>query len=87
MKIFYWSPFLSNIATIDSVINSINSLGRYGNNSKYKTFIIDSTGEWQEKLDKILGIDIIKLYKKSYFKLLPKGNFLKSRLSQLIIFI
>ena len=87
MKLFYWSPFLSNIATIDSVINSINSLGRYGNNSKYKTFIIDSTGEWQEKLDKILGIDIIKLYKKSYFKLLPKGNFLKSRLSQIIIFI
>ena len=26
MKLFYWSPFLSNIATIDAVINSINSL-------------------------------------------------------------
>ena len=23
MKIFYWSPFLSNIATIDAVLNSI----------------------------------------------------------------
>ena len=87
MKLFYWSPFLSNIATIDSVINSIKSLGKYGKNSKYKTFIIDSTGEWQEKLDKISGIDIIKLYKKGYYKLLPKGNFLKSRLSQIIIFI
>ena len=31
---------------------------------KYETFIIDSSGEWQEKLDKISGIDIIRLYKK-----------------------
>ncbi len=87
MKLFYWSPFLSNIATVDSVINSINSLKKYGKDGKYKTFIIDSTGEWQEKMEKISGIDTIKLYKKDYYKTLPKGNFLKSRLSQIVIFI
>tara|TARA_B100000963_G_scaffold361300_1_gene396000 strand:- start:1208 stop:2350 length:1143 start_codon:yes stop_codon:yes gene_type:complete len=87
MKIFYWSPFLSNIATVDSVINSINSLKRYNNKKKYKTFIIDSAGEWQEKSEKISGIDIIKLYKKNYYKFLPKGNFFKSRLSQIFIFL
>ena len=88
MKLFYWSPFLSNIATIDSVTNSINSLKKYGKDGKYKTFIIDSTGEWQEKMEKISGIDTIKLYKKDYYKtFLPKGNFLKSRLSQIVIFI
>ncbi len=87
MKLFYWSPFLSNIATIDAVINSINSLKRYGKKNEYKTFLIDSTGEWQEKLDKITGIDLIKLYKKKYFSFLPKGNFFKSRISQIIIFI
>ena len=87
MKLFYWSPFLSNIATISAVINSINSLKKFGKNNKYKTFIIDSAGEWQEKSDRISGIDIIKLYKKNYYKFLPKGNFLKSRLSQMIIFI
>ena len=86
MKLFYWSPFLSNIATIDSVINSINSLKRYGKNDKYKTFIIDATGEWQNQSNKISGIDIIKLYKKNYYKFLPKGNYLKIRLSQIIIF-
>ncbi len=86
MKLFYWSPFLSNIATVDSVINSINSLKRYSKSRKYKTFIIDSTGEWQEKLNKISGINIIKLYKKNYYKFLPKGNYFKSRLSQIIIF-
>ena len=86
MKLFYWSPFLSNIATVDAVTNSINSLKRYGNKNKYKPFIVDSSGEWQEKLDKTSGIDIIKLYNKNYYKFLPRGNFLKSRLSQMIIF-
>ena len=87
MKLFYWSPFLSNIATVDAVTNSINSLRKYGKNQKYKSFIIDSSGEWQEKLDRISGIEIIKLYKKNYYKFLPKGNFIKSRLSQTIIFL
>ena len=87
MRLFYWSPFLSNIATIDAVTNSINSLKKYDKNKKYKTFLIDSSGEWQEKLDRISGIDTIKLYKKNYYKFLPKGNFIKSRLSQMIIFI
>ena len=87
MKLFYWSPFLSNIATVDSVINSINSLKRYGKKNEYKTFLIDASGEWEQKFDKILGINIIKLYKKKYYRFLPKGGFFKSRLSQLIIFI
>ena len=87
MKLFYWSPFLSNIATVDAVTNSINSLKRYDKEKKYKTFIIDSSGEWQEKLDRISGINVIKLYKKNYYKFLPKGNFLNSRLSQIIIFV
>ena len=87
MKLFYWSPFLSNIATVDAVVNSINSIKRYSKNKKYKTFIIDSSGEWQEKLDRISGIDVIKLYKKNYYRFLPKGNFLKSRISQMIIFV
>ena len=87
MKLFYWSPFLSNIATVDSVINSINSLKRYGRRDKYRTFLIDASGEWEQKFEKILGINIIKLYKKKYYKFLPKGNFFKSRFSQLTIFI
>lgn len=87
MKLFYWSPFLSNIATVDSVVNSINSLKRYGKKNEYKTFLIDASGEWEHKFGKILGINIIKLYKKNYFRFLPKGGFFKSRLSQIIIFI
>ena len=87
MKLFYWSPFLSNIATVDAVINSINSLNRYSEKNQYKTFLIDASGEWEEKSDRIMGINIIKLYEKKYYKFLPKGSFIKSRLSQIIIFI
>ena len=87
MKLYYWSPFLTNIATVSAVINSINSLKKYDKENNFKTFLIDSSGEWQSKLDKTLGIDIVKLYKKNYHNFLPKGNFFKSRLSQMIIFI
>ena len=87
MKLYYWSPFLTNIATVSAVTNSINSLKKYDKENNFKTFLIDSSGEWQSKLDKTLGIDIVKLYKKNYHNFLPKGNFFKSRLSQMIIFI
>ena len=49
MKIFYWSPFLSNIATIDSVINSIKSIKKFDQKKEIFPYIIDATGEWKEK--------------------------------------
>ena len=38
MKIFYWSPFLSNIATIDAVIRSIKSINKFDNKKFYKAY-------------------------------------------------
>ena len=40
-----------------------------------------------KNLKNVMGINIIKLYKKKYYKFLPKGSFFKSRFSQLTIFI
>ena len=87
MKLFYWSPFLSNIATVDAVVNSVNSIKKYDKKKRYQTFIIDSVGEWEEKKNKLIGLDVIKLYQKSFYKFLPKGSFFKSRISQIIIFV
>ena len=87
MKIFYWSPFLSNIATIDAVLNSIRSLLIFDKKNNFKPFIIDSTGEWLSKKNKTTNISIIKLYEKEFYNSLPKGGFFKSRLSQILIFI
>ena len=53
MKIFYWSPFLSNIATIDSVVNSIKSIKKFDKKKNIFPFIIDATGEWEKKSEKI----------------------------------
>jgi glycosyltransferase involved in cell wall biosynthesis len=85
MKIYYWSPFLSKIATVSSVIKSIEAIKSY---SKKNTdiSIIDSVGEWEQIPEKTKGIKIIKLYKKGIINKLPKGGFLRSRFTQLFIF-
>ena len=87
MKIFYWSPFLSNIATVDAVLNSINSLLKFDKKKQFDPYIVDAVGEWHQKKSKIEKIKIQKLYNKEIYSLLPKGGFVKSRLSQSIIFI
>ncbi len=87
MKIFYWSPFLSNIATIDAVAKSVNSILTYDKHKKFKPYIIDATGEWDFKKNKVSNINIIKLYNREYFTNLPKGGYLKSRISQILIFL
>jgi len=61
-KIFYWSPHLSNVATIKNVINSAKSLKRF-NDKEYEISIIDTFGEWKDKKD------ILNQYKISVLKL------------------
>ena len=46
MKIFYWSPFFTNIATIKAVIKSAESLVKFSEEKKYNVSIIDAIGEW-----------------------------------------
>jgi glycosyltransferase involved in cell wall biosynthesis len=86
-KIFYWSPFIDQIATIKAVINSAYSLSKFSKNKV--PYIIDVFGEWlpyyQEINDK--KINIIKLYKYNLKKFLPKGGFIKSRISYILIFL
>jgi glycosyltransferase involved in cell wall biosynthesis len=85
MKIYYWSPFLSKIATVASVIKSIEAIEDYSE-KKVDLSIIDSVGEWEQIPEKTKNIKIIKLYKKSIIEKLPKGGFLRSRFTQLVIF-
>ena len=85
MKIYYWAPFLSNIATISSVIKSIESIKTYSKKN-IEISIIDSVGEWGKVHEKTKNINIIRLYNKSLINRLPKGGFLKSRFTQVFIF-
>lgn len=86
-KIFYWSPYLTNVATIEAVINSIKSVKRYSKN--FNPVLINVCGEFDNyKTDLLkLDIEIIDLIFFSYHKFLPTKGFLQSRLSFLIIFI
>ena len=44
MKILYWAPILSNIATLKAVVNSAESLMRYSN--KYNVTLVNAAGEF-----------------------------------------
>ena len=46
MKIFYWAPFISKVATVSSVIRSAESILKYSKNEKnINVAIIDAIGE------------------------------------------
>ncbi len=89
MKISYWSPFISKVATTSSVIRSAESIVKYSKKeNNVNLAIIDAVGEWKN-YKKIIDpkIKIINLNKKDIFQYLPKGGFLKSRFSYVLIFI
>ena len=87
MKIYYWSPFFTNIATIKAVIRSAEALVKFSKEDKYNVSLIDAIGEWDEYKNTInKKISIIKLSKIKMINHLPKNSFIKSRLSYMIIF-
>ena len=85
-NIYYWCPFIGNVATINAVINSAHSLKKFSN-KKFIPTIINSCGEWDEfnlDLEK-KGINLKEF--KNFFKLNTKVNgFLKSRITYIKIF-
>jgi len=85
--IYYWSPFISNVATVNAVLGSIRSLKTYSD-QKYEPHVINAAGEWN-KFNKELndnGINIIKL---SDSRIIDNSNytgFFRSRLIYLYLF-
>jgi len=86
-KICYWSPHLSNVATIKNVINSAISLKKFtkkGINIK----IFNVIGEWSDykKLFASHNIDIIEFSNFKLTRFYPITGFLKSRLVYFLVF-
>ena len=87
MKIFYWSPFFTNIATIKAVIKSAESLVKFSKEKKYDVSLIDAIGEWSPYNEIISEkVNIIKLNKIRLVKYLPKNSYVKSRFTYIVIF-
>ena len=84
MKIYYWSPHTSHIATIKAVYNSALSLIKYGR-GKYDVTIINANGEW-DKQNSNRDIKYAHLSKKIYLNTYPVEGYLRSRFSYLYIF-
>jgi len=86
-KIYYWSPFLSPIATCKAVMNSAGSLMRYGSN--YESSILNFFGEFNKYEQEIKKekIQLIDFYKLDVVKFLPYKGKIKSRFSFFVLFI
>ena len=88
MKLYYWSPLFSNVATEKAVVNSIESLTKFSK-KKIEPYLLDVIGEWESQKKKIFSKNIFikDVLNFKLIKYLPKNGFFKSRLSYIIIFI
>jgi len=86
-KIFYWSPYLSNVATIKNVLNSAMSIKKY-NKRSLNISIIDVIGEWSKFKKEIhaFKINLIKMPGLNLKKFIPIEGFVKSRSIFFLIF-
>ena len=88
MHINYWCPYLTNIATIKSVIRSAKSIQKYSKKtSKEEVIILNSCGEWNFLKNNLSQIKIKNLLPFNFFNYIPKEGLIQSRLSFIIIFI
>tara|TARA_B100000579_G_scaffold379522_1_gene346905 strand:- start:2179 stop:3318 length:1140 start_codon:yes stop_codon:yes gene_type:complete len=87
-KIYYWSPFFSDIATIKAVLNSVISISKFAKND-LKPTLINVIGEWDSYKDIILknNIEVIDLKLSKNFKKKKIRGFFQSRYYQIKIFI
>tara|TARA_Y100000816_G_C26093896_1_gene578498 strand:+ start:182 stop:1336 length:1155 start_codon:yes stop_codon:yes gene_type:complete len=85
-SIYYWSPCLTNIATIKATINSALSLTKYSD--QYDVKIINVCGEWNKYKNYLLENNIsLENLSFNYYRFLPKNGFIKYRFSTFIIFL
>ena len=86
-KIIYWSPHLTHIGTINSILNSIKSLKKFSHNQNVE--ILNIFGEWsqfEEKLKKY-NVNLVNFFNPRINKYLPRNSFLKSRFTYILFFI
>ena len=84
ISVFYWGPFIDNkIATVKAMYNSALGINKYSKD--HRALIINSTGEWNFKINDQNS----KYFLNQNFNInnyLPKFGFIKSRISYILIF-
>jgi len=85
-KIYYWCPFISNVATIKAVYNSAMSL-KINSKNKFEGIILDVFGEWEKsKFFNQANVKFFKLNNSKIIKSMFSYGFIFSRLKYLLIF-
>ena len=89
MKISIWCPFISEVATCKTVINTIKSVKKFTKNKNTNFKLINAFGEWDSRrmVFEKLNVDIIDFNKINLNFLLSKPSFILSRIAYIIIFI
>ena len=86
INVYYWCPFIGNVATIKAVVNSAYSLAKY--DKKLLPTIINSCGEWDTCASNLNEKKIYLKNFKNFFKIDTKTTgYIKSRLVYFMIFI
>ena len=82
MKIFYWGPYISKVATVKAIIESAKSLKKYSK-KKIDLSLINVFGEWSDFKDE--EINIINLNNKKVQTKKEIVGFIKSRIHFFLI--
>ena len=82
MKIFYWGPYISKVATVKAIIESAKSLKKYSK-KKIDLSLINAFGEWSDFKDE--EINIINLNNKKVQTKKEIVGFIKSRIHFFLI--
>ena len=71
-SVYYWSPFLTPIATCKAVINSAYSINKFS--KKFDAKIINFYGEFDKNIDDIesKNIETIRFYNNNFLNYFPK---------------
>ena len=88
ISVLYWCPFISKVATVKAVINSVFSLIKYSN-QRYKPEVINVFGEWNYLKHELENKKIILTPQLTNFNFLKskKTGYLISRLKYILIFL
>ena len=88
MRVQLWCPFISEVATVKTVTNTIRSIKLYSRNN-INIDLINAFGEWSNKKYKsdIASVNIYNFFNFNFDKFLPRYGFLSSRVKFILIFI
>ena len=86
-KIIYWSPHLTNIGTINSILNYAKSIKLFSKD-KFDVEILELFGEWSNHKEflNLFEIKVKNIFNPKIYNFIPKKSFLKSRLTYIFFY-